>query len=247
MSDRAPNLEPIQGELMTLLIVPIATLLSASTLTADDPSAAGAAAISATPATASTWLPSSIDDDSSPWYWSLGGSFVTTRSSDGPSEEIDFDEGWGAQVAFGHRHYGSEKRSLMFDLEVEGLYTDQEPDRDDGPFEDLNTAAIMLNALGALPVGERAEVFFGGGLGLGWLDIGSSSDGLNSFDDEDGPFFAWQLRAGLRFDVAATTQLEVGYRFMNIDDAQIDDGIGDSDFDLETEQHSLGLSVRFGV
>jgi len=235
---------------VTLLIVPIAALLSACTLTTD-PSMGGAAVNSATPLTTSAWLPSATQDgtrdDTSPWYWSLGASFVTTRSSDGPSEEINFDDGWGLQVALGRRIHGDSEADLAFDFEVEGLYTDQEADSDGGPLNDLNTAAIMLNGLGALPVGERAEFFFGGGLGLGWLDVGTRSDGLSSFDDEDGPFFAWQLRAGLRFDVAETTQLEVGYRFLNIDDAQVDDGIGDSDFDLKTEQHSLGVSVRFGV
>lgn len=237
---------------MTLLIVPVATILSACALTTDDPSAAGATAPSSTLPVSLAWMPSNsaaedgLFGDASPWYWSLGASLVTTRSSDGPSEEIDFDEGWGAQVAFGRRFYGDGERSLLFDTEIEGLYTDQEPESD-GPFNDLNTAAIMLNGLAALPIGERAEVFFGGGLGLGWLDIGTESDGLSSFDDEDGPFFAWQLRAGLRFDISQSTQLEVGYRFMNIDDAEIDDGIGDSDFDLSTEQHSLAFNLRFGV
>jgi opacity protein-like surface antigen len=233
---------------MTLLIIPVATILSACAHTPADPAPA-ATLTSATPPLSSSWVPSSPavqDVDASPWYWSLGGSFVTTSSSDGPGEEIDFDEGWGAQVAFGRRYYGDPENALMFDVEVEGLYTDQEPDRD-GPLNDLNTAAIMLNGLGAVAVGERTEVFFGGGVGLGWLDVGTESDSLTSFDDEDGPFFSWQVRAGLRFDVAETTQLEVGYRFLNIDDAEVDDGIGDSDFELSTEQHSLGISVRFGV
>jgi len=236
---------------MTLLIIPVATLLSVCTHTPVAP-APGATLTSATLPLTSSWVPSSYasikDVDDSPWYWSLGASLVTTTSADGPADEdIDFDEGWGVQVAFGRRHYGDPDNALMFDLELEGLYTDQEPDSDGGPVNDLNTAAIMLNGLGALAVGESAEVFFGGGIGLGWLDIGTRSDTLSSFDDEDGPFLAWQLRAGVRFDVAESTQIEVGYRFLNIDDAEIDDGIGDSDFDLKTKQHSLGLSVRFGV
>lgn len=232
---------------MTLLLIPFATLLNACALTVDDPSLTGAVVTSPAPSLSSAWMPGTpVVEDESPWYWSLGASLVTTSSSDGPSEDIDFDEGWGAQVAFGRRFYGENEGGILFDAEVEALYTDQEPESD-GPFNDLNTAALMLNGLGAVPLGERAEVFFGGGVGLGWLDVGSSGDGLSSFDDEDGPFFSWQLRAGLRFDVGTATQLEVGYRFLNIDDAEIDDGIGDSDFDLQTKQHSLGLSLRFGV
>lgn len=233
---------------MTLLLIPVATLLHAFALSADDPSLNGAAVTSPEPFLSSTWVPSSpAVKDESPWYWSLGASLVTTSSSDGPSEEIDFDEGWGLQAALGRRFYGDNDGGLLFDAEIEALYTDQEPDSEGGPLNDLNTAAIILNGLAAVPLGERAEVFFGGGLGLGWLDVGTRRDGLDTFDDEDGPFFAWQLRAGIRFDVGTATQLEVGYRFLNIDDAEVDSGLGNSDFDLQTEQHSLGLSVRFGV
>jgi hypothetical protein len=39
----------------------------------------------------------------------------------------------------------------------------------------------------------------------------------------------------------------VGYRFLNIDDAEIDDGLGDSSFDLETEQHVLEVGLIIGI
>ena len=42
-------------------------------------------------------------------------------------------------------------------------------------------------------------------------------------------------------DVAWT----LGYRFLNIDDAEIDDDLGGASFDLETQQHIFQLGVRF--
>jgi hypothetical protein len=36
----------------------------------------------------------------------------------------------------------------------------------------------------------------------------------------------------------------LGYRFLNVDDVEIDDGVGSSSFDLETEQHVLELGIR---
>jgi opacity protein-like surface antigen len=188
------------------------------------------------------------DGGESLFYLSVGASIVTTRPSDGPNEEIDFDEGWGLQAAFGRRVFGSPADTVMLDLEVEGLYTDQESD-DDGanrPIDDLNTAGVLVNGLAAFQVAGETELFAGAGLGVAWLDVGTQSDSLSSFDDEDGPFLAWQLRTGIRFAVGETTAIEVGYRFLNIDDAEVDDGIGDSDFELETQQHSLGVNVRFG-
>ncbi len=174
---------------------------------------------------------------------------MTTQAADGPSEEIDFDEGWGLQLALGRRYLGATDDGMMLDLEFEGLYTDQESAGSSvmNPIGDLNTAAFLLNGLVALQIAEETEVFIGGGLGLGWLDIGTEGDSLSSFTEEDGPYFAWQLRAGVRFGLGASTELELGYRFLNIDEAEIDESIGELDFALETKQHSLGASVRFGA
>jgi opacity protein-like surface antigen len=194
-----------------------------------------------------------VDDErlgvESPWYWSVGASFVTTRSAEGPGEEIDFDEGWGLQLALGHRYFGATDDGMMLDVELEGLYSDQESKSSGAPrpIDDLNTAAVMLNGLVALHIADETEFFLGAGIGLGWLDIGTRSDSLSSFDDEDGPFFAWQVKAGVRFALGSATDLEVGYRFLDIDDAEIDDGIGDLDFELATQQHSVGVTVRFGA
>lgn len=203
----------------------------------------------------STSLPSrfAVDDErlgiDSPWYWSVGASLVTTRSADGPSEEIDFDAGWGLQLALGRRCFGATDDGMMLDLELEGLYTDQESDGNaaTNPIGDLGVAAMILNGLVALQIAEETELFIGGGLGLAWLDITTQNDSLSSFADEDGPFFAWQLRAGVRFGLGASTNVEVGYRLLSIDQVEIDDGVGDMDFALETQQHSLGLTVRFGT
>ncbi|MEZ6014985.1 MAG: outer membrane beta-barrel protein [Planctomycetota bacterium] len=242
---------------MSLLLLPLATALSACIQAPSEPimtpSASTTSASAPLPSNAGAASPAfALYDErvgtSSPWYWSAGFSLVTTSSSDGPGEEIDFNEGWGLQLAVGRRFYGATEDGMTFDLELEGLYTDQDSDDNAAtrPVDDLNTAGVLLNGLAAFRVAEEAEVFVGAGLGLGWLDVGTRSDSLSSFDDEDGPFLAWQLRAGVRFDLSETTDLEVGYRFLNIDDAQVDDGLGNSSFELQTQQHSLGLSVRFG-
>jgi len=240
---------------VTLLSIPIAAALGALAQTDDGQPSATPPVSSVSLPTSSSSLPTgfAIDDEGlgteSPWYWSIGASLVTTQSADGPSEEIEFDEGWGLQLALGRRCFGATDDGMMLDLEFEGLYTDQEGAGSalTNPIGDLNTAALLLNGIVVLQIAEETEVFIGGGLGLGWLDVGTQSESLSSFADEDGPFFAWQLRAGVRFDLGASTELELGYRLLNIDDADIEGSSGDLDFVLKTQQHSLGVSVRFGT
>jgi opacity protein-like surface antigen len=50
---------------------------------------------------------------------------------------------------------------------------------------------------------------------------------------------AWHL--------SENTTFSVGYRFLNIDDAEIDDDLGDASFDLETQQHVLEVGLTFGI
>lgn len=184
---------------------------------------------------------------SSGLYLRLTGGLVTTESSSGPDEDIDFDEGYLLSVGIGQR-IGASENGLGFSLELEGLWTDQDAD-DDGPIQaitDVTVAGALLNGIVDFRLADRLSLYGGAGIGVAWLDVGTKSDSINDFDDEDGPFLAWQAKAGLAWRFAPSTALHVGYRFLNIDDAEIDDGIGSSSFDLETQQHVIEAGLIFG-
>jgi opacity protein-like surface antigen len=178
-------------------------------------------------------------------YLQLGFGLVTTRSSSGPSQDVEFDQGYAVPVAIGWRLPGADD-ALALDLEVEGIYTDQDVD-DDGLTQavvDITQFGLLFNALADFEVGDALALYAGGGIGLSFLDIGTTSDGLNSFEDEDGPFLAWQLKGGLRWWMSDALSWNLGYRFLNVDDVEIDDGVGSSSFDLETEQHVIEIGIR---
>lgn len=188
------------------------------------------------------------DDHFGGTYLRINGGLVTSEASDGPDEEIDFDEGFLVAVAIGQR-MSSGDQPLNFDLELEGLWTDQDADSD-GPIEavrDVSVLGAMLNGTVDFRLADRFSIYGGAGIGAAWLDVGTASDGLNSFDDEDGPFLAWQAKAGIMWRFSTNTAFLVGYRFLNIDDAEIDDSLGSASFDLETQQHVLELGLRFGI
>lgn len=181
-------------------------------------------------------------------YLRLTGGLVTTEESSGPDEEIDFDEGYLVSAGFGHR-FGASETGFGFGLELDGVWTDQDAD-DDGPIQavsDVSMLGALLNGMLDFRLAERFMLYGGAGLGAAWLDVGTESDALNDFDEEDGPFLAWQAKAGLAWNFGASTSLHFGYRFLNIDDAEIDDDLGSASFDLETQQHVLEAGFLFGL
>lgn len=181
------------------------------------------------------------------WYVQLGIGLTTTEESSGPDEEIDFDEGYLVPVALGRRYGTNDGGNFSYDVEVEGIFSDQDAD-DRGPIQavrDVTGASLLLNWIGDLALAEALSVYAGPGIGIGWLNVGTNSDSFNDFQDDDGPFLAWQIKAGVRWRTGPGTSLSLGYRFLNIDDADIDDNVGNASFDLETQQHALELGLRF--
>lgn len=181
-------------------------------------------------------------------YLRVTGGLVTSEDSDGPGEDIEFDEGYLLSLGIGHR-FGASDTGLGFAMELEGVYTDQDASSAGAlqAVSDVTVAGAMVNGVLDFRMADQFALYGAGGIGAAWLDVGTTSDGLNDFSDEDGPFLAWQLKAGVAWNFSDSTALQVGYRFLNIDDAEIDDGIGAADFDLQTQQHALEVGLVFGI
>ena len=199
-------------------------------------------------ATASPFTALAPQDQGSRTYLRFNGGLVTTTSSDGPDDDIDFDNGFLLAFAIGRRMTSGEN-PFNFDLELEGVYTDQDADNTGTlqALRDVTVARGFLNGVLDYRVADRFSLYAGAGIGAAWMDVGTSSDALNDFEDEDGPFLAWQAKAGVMWHFSPNTALTLGYRFMNIDDVQIDDDVGGADFDLQTEQHTAEIGLRFGI
>ena len=197
------------------------------------------------PATAAA--PAQLGKHDEGLFLELGGGLVTTTNSDGPGEEIDFDEGYGAFIGIGKRFAGA-PNNIGFDVILEGFLTDQDVG-DDGvvnAVNDITAAGLLISGLVDFEVSDSVSLYAGPGVGVSWLDVGTNSDSINDFDEDEGALLTWEARAGARFRLAERTSAFIGYRFLNIDDAEIDDDIGAAGFDLQTEQHILEAGLRFG-
>lgn len=80
----------------------------------------------------------------------------------------------------------------------------------------LTQTTLMANALFDIPMSERFTLSIGGGLGIDWVDTGAGDVGMYSGSDTA---LAYQLIAGLSYDLADNIDLTLNYRYT---DSQID-------------------------
>lgn len=223
--------------------------------------------LSGTPTTARQPEPTLIAPDSYPTFadWQVGsahsarpnglylrltGGLVTTQNSNGPSnQDIDFDQGYLFSVGLGDR-IGALENGLGFSLELDGIWTDEKAN-DNGttqPVRRLGVEGALLDGIFDVRIADRFSIYAGAGVGAAWLDVSTTdSDAFHDFHPDSGLFLAWTAKAGVMWRFAESTALHFGYRFLNIDNAQIDDSIANSSFDLKTQQHVIEAGLIFGV
>ncbi len=187
-----------------------------------------------------------------PWYLGVHGGFTSTRTSNNEDVEVDFDEGYLLGIALGRRFGEHSTRAASWAGELELIWTDQDVERSGpGPIvlqgsSDVTVLALYLNGLFDFLFTERFGAYGGAGIGAAWVDVGGFVDDPLDFEDESGPHLTWQLKAGLQWLFAERAALRLGYRFLNVDDVELDENAGDASFDLETRQHVIELGLLFG-
>ncbi len=137
-------------------------------------------------------------------------------------------------------------RYLSFELEFSFLNPDI--DRTNiGPnlsvHGDVEFYNIMYNMTLKYPEG-KIHPYIGGGLGLSYAHI----SGVESFDgvdfvkaSDDAGAFAWQLLAGVEFDLISNLSVDVGYRYF----ASNPEFDFDTELDFKTSVVTLGLKYNF--
>jgi len=208
----------------------------------------------------STPVPSWIDDaDVGPayqaagevgrdgWHLQIDGGFTTTENSAGPDEDIEFDEGLKLGLGLMNRTGTENGDRWAFDWGVNALFTDQDANKDNTPpVRDTTVMGLYLQGIVDYAVSDVLSIYGGLGIGPAWLDVGTASDQPSDFSEEDGPFLSWNAQAGLRWWSSPNVAWNLGYRFVNVDNVNLDDGgVDDADFDLETTQHIAEVGVMF--
>ena len=183
------------------------------------------------------------------------------------SFDTKFDTGFGLHGAIGHSWDG-----LRLEGEVSYRENDLDTfditnvtlagvgslsDIGNGDFSgDVSALAFMANAWYDFNTGSPWKPFVGGGLGMARISINDASitaltllgvpinlaDPIPLADDDDW-VFAYQIGAGLGYEVTPTTTISLGYRFFATADPDFT-GIDDVPFDAEYHSHNIEIGLR---
>lgn len=155
-----------------------------------------------------------------------------------PSNSIEYDTGYSVGGSIG-----------MFlgwaRIEAEVLHRDSDVDDWDvsgfGDLDadgDLRTLAFMANVFYDHEVTDRTDLYVGTGLGAANID-GKLSGGGVEFSGDDW-VLAWQLLAGVAYQLREDVAVTGGYRLFVTEDYKFDD----ADFDAPVT-HSLEVGLRY--
>jgi opacity protein-like surface antigen len=165
-------------------------------------------------------------------------------------DEIEFDNGFNVGAAFGY-DYGLAR------LEVELAYRENDVDRvnsegfafrADG---DFSATSVMLNGYWDFETGSPVVPYIGGGIGFANVSANNIKvfdvDGVESFVDDDDSVFAYQLAAGIAFDLNPALTLDLGYRFFGTSTVELDANpllFQPAGIETEFDSHNVNLGLR---
>ena len=119
---------------------------------------------------------------------------------------------------------------------------------DVGGSGDAESLAVMANGFFDLRTGTKWTPYVGAG--VGWALVKNDIDAFGScfsdppfVDDEDG-VFAYQLMAGITYQVTNSISLGIGYRFFSTSDPEFTDIMGRR-FESEYRAHNAEVGLRF--
>lgn len=160
-------------------------------------------------------------------------------ASGGLTGETSFDTGFNLGVAggydFGPARVEGEVAYRLNDVDeyqVNGLGTFA----GDG---DVSTLSLMANGFWDIETGSRVTPYLGAGIGVAQVSMDDPSVPM----DDDDTVFAYQLAAGVAFDLNPSLALDLGYRYFATSDPEFDDAAGT--FETEYMSHNLSLGLRY--
>lgn len=188
------------------------------------------------------------DDDISRMYMTLRGFTTSTTDSDTTVEKFQYERNGGFSAALGYDPDGSHPIWGNSRFELEGMHY-QSPIKHSAraagivPVDgDLSTSAIMFNVMYPMMFKGNWKPYIGAGIGFAQVDLDYQIPGAARVE-ESGGLFAWQLRAGLQYQVQSIPELQylIGYRYFTTEPLQV----GAQDVDNQVHSLEVGMTVNF--
>jgi len=180
------------------------------------------------------------------------------------SADVDLDNSWTLGLKFGYilpqanwmaveleynyqgdQDFDEYLGTYDLDLNTLGFYNDVAVSVDG----DLSSHNLMANLIFRYPEG-RIHPYVGGGIGVsfGSLEVKGNVESLGSATlvDDDDTAFAWQLMAGVNFEITPTVSADFTYKYFNSDyEFDADYGLGSLDVDTSNHIMTIGINYHF--
>lgn len=193
----------------------------------------------------------------SPFYFALRGGVTFTDDTDfgalGTTIDNGYDDvGYNFSGAIGYDLGGMFMRGLRAELELGYLESDIDSHNVGGvnfsgpdAFGSTSVFYGFASLYYDFNTGSRFRPYIGGGIGAAEVSFdGHGVTGVNPALDDDDIGFAYHLSAGLNFDVAPRTTLELGYRFIGTTGAELT-AVDGTESEFDVNNHAIMLGVRY--
>jgi len=117
----------------------------------------------------------------------------------------------------------------------------------DDAFGDASVLFGFVNGYVDVPVTSALDVYGGGGVGFGSVDVdGFGVTPTGEVLDDEAFAFGYSLTAGVGYDVTSSITLEVAYRYKSFINAEVEAADGtQSELDLSSHNVTAGLRLSF--
>lgn len=185
-----------------------------------------------------TATPAATAAPQGPFYVGVFGGYVMPDDlelENGGSVDVSLDNSWTIGAKFGYII----PQVKWLAAELEYVYMSEQDIDETGVDGDFKASNLMLNIIARYPEG-KIHPYIGFGIGWSWGEFNASAPGFGSVDESDNAF-AWQILAGVNFEITPQWSADIGYRYFT---AKYE--LGDEpSVDATSKNHMFLIGVNF--
>lgn len=183
-----------------------------------------------------TAVPAATAKEAGPFYVGLYGGWVMPQDlepEDG--DDVPLKDSWALGAKFGYII----PQVKWLAAELEYFYMAEQDIDLAGVDGDFKASNLMVNIIARYPEG-KIHPYIGFGIGWSWGEFNASAPGFGSVDESDNAF-AWQILAGVNFEITPQWSADIGYRYFT---AKYE--LGDEpSVDATSKNHMFLIGVNF--
>jgi opacity protein-like surface antigen len=174
--------------------------------------------------------------EAGPFYIGVFGGYVMPNDlkiENGESVDVSLKSSWAIGAKLGYIF----PQAKWLAAELEYFYLAKQDVDESGIDGDFSTNNVMANLLVRYPEG-KIHPYAGIGIGWSWATLKATS--TSGSIDESANAFAWQILAGVNFEITPEWSADLGYRYFS---SKYE--MGPDNEDVTTKNHMIVLGINY--